>query len=466
MAETFGVLAGAAGLAGVLITLPEIAYSKSKILANVVNELHHCKDHMHLVDLKLQNWKNIWRWPGLWERKDKAASQEIYELFWSSEGFAEVKRILETVGSERKCVDDFFQNEKVKSLMQRPDGQQETEEPGSEILELDEELVQLWHHLSDKMGDWKVKMAHTNYKGVFLKERVGNIEKSIDRLNESTRYRYWMTLDADGDANRPVDPKSLERTGDLSTEYKAAVEEMKAWEKETEEKAEQWRLVLGKPSPEVTLQNLGDGLGFDLDFVVKASEQYQVRTITISPREKCLTKAYVTKSYAIGLDSIRTMLNSPLSEGTLRIRFGSHFRKAATCLVRSTVLLHRAPWTRNLCNCGIFFVDVEHAATGLCTFMKPRDPDACCHLPGTEEHRFTRLARALTELCMGKTMLYQRFVELGDPRRALLGEIIGQAGREYKIALQSCLDLATYERNVELIRPERIERALEEIMKP
>ena len=470
MAETFGIIASIAGLVGVLVTVPDIVYSKSKILANIVNELHHCKDHMTMVDMKLQNWKNIWKWSEMREQETTIASQEIYKIFWNPEGFSDVERILKTIRSERKCVDDFFNNKKVKSLMQRSDEQQEMEEPSSERSKLKEELVELRHHTSDKIGDWKVKTVHTNYKGKFLQERVGNIEKTADRLIEFTRYRYWMNLDAGGDASiRPIDPTSLAWTSSVFTGYNDAVKYMETWKRETEEKGEEWRLVLGKPSPEVTLDDLREGLDFDLDFLVKASEQSFVRTVTISPQTECFERVECANNPAIDTAkarNIRKMLTSASNKAILRKQYEAQFRSTASHLVRSTILLHGAPWTRGLCNCGILLVSADSTEVSFCTFMKPRVTDDLCHHPDTEEHRFTRLARALTELCMGETMPYQRFEEPGETRATLLGDVRRRVSREYMKALQSCLDLAEHESNTGFIRPERIISALREIVQP
>jgi len=472
MAEAFGVFAGSGGLVGFLLTVPAKTYSKYKSIRNIINELHRCRSRMRSVDLKLQNWMVIWQWSKVWEQEDVLASQEIYERFWGREGLSEVRRALQAIESERQWVDDFFQNKQVKRLMQRSNGYHGLNDTISEGVKLEGELDGKWKHWIDKIGGWKVTLAHTMYKGEVLDESIGKIDLTIETLHEYTRYQYWMLLDGREDANRSVDPKSLEWTKNVYTGYKSAVKNMKALKMENENENEEWRLVLGKPSPQMTLDRLGDGSDFDLDFVVHASEQYSVRTVTIDPRTGCFERvgcASKCTSATIGPDSIRTTLNSCLSNGILRIQHSARFRSAATRLAISTVLLYGAPWTRGICNCGVFLESGEYAETGLCTFTKPRIANDHCHHPDTDEHRFTRLARALTELCIGETMPYQRFTdleELGELRVQLLKEVDKRVSRGYKQALQKCLDLARHESHDELIRPERIKRALEEIVRP
>jgi len=469
MAEVLGGIAGVAGLFAFLVTVPEKTYSKSKSLANIVHELHSCKDDMSVIDLELQLWKDIWKWQEVQTSENAVVSQEMHELFWGPETLSSVKRWLMTIESERNYIDKFLLNKRVACLMQRSNEQGGMEEAIPETLKLKEDLPRIWRYWSGKIGGWKVAIAHTIYKGGFLKERVGEIKKTINTLRETTRSAYWKGLGAKDDTNGPVDPRSLTWTRNVFTRYNAAVEHMKAWERITEGKGEERRLVLGKPSPQVAFDDLGDGYDFDLDFVVKSSEQSYVQTVVISPQKECSMRVDSANDPTIDTAetvNIRNMLTSASKKDSLRKQYEPQFRSTATCLVRSTILLHGAPWTQDLCNCGVLLVGAEHSDTGICTFMKPGVTDNCSHNPGTEGHRFVRLARALTELGMGETISCERFEEPDELRAVLFNKLRHQTSRSYMEALQSCLDLAEHEKISQSIRPERIRRAFNEILQP
>jgi hypothetical protein len=176
---------------------------------------------------------------------------------------------------------------------------------------------------------------------------------------------------------------------------------------DTEINSRNWRLVLGKPPPDETLRNLADGLDFWVEFVAQRNKEYELITVKVDPAQSMdyVEKASVrTISFeGMGIEmSIKRLLREALTDVNLRKQKETTFGIVAIKLVKSTVLLYEAPWTRRLCTCGILIADTMDGEKDICTFREKSDDG--CHNSATSEQRFLHLAVALAELCLATTI--------------------------------------------------------------
>lgn len=483
----FGAVGTTAGVISFLVSTVEILNKKFHDFNEGTDHLNHYRQRMIMIKEVLQNWRRIWH-----NKYQNPFPDTTYTLFWGSTGFEEVKRMILCIERENESIINFLY---CKA------------EDSPKISNQDEWgqiLIQLSSGRTSRPCEdgWLKKLVYALFQGSLLKERIDRLKEEVELLVQYSRSRYWMLLDQDSDPNNWIKPEKLRRANELHTQLTGASEEMKRIY-DTEINSKNWRLVLGKPPPDETLRNLADGLEFWVEFVTQRSKKYELITVKVDPAQSmdCVEKANVrTISFeGIGIEmSIKRLLREALTDVNLRKQKETTFGIVAIKLVKSTVLLYEAPWTRRLCTCGILIADTMDGEEDICTFREKSD-DAC-HDSATSEQRFLHLAIALAELCLATTIrltttvnrqqLYSFDILVLNPtaiastkRRdiaqigkywktvsevELLRMVHRKTGsRAYKLSLESCLSLARSEVSDDTtIRPERISRSPEEIVKP
>jgi hypothetical protein len=483
----FGAIGTTAGLISSLTTTVETLNKKYHDLAEGADRLDYCRSRIIVIEQDLRNWRNTW-----YDTHQKPYPNTTYQLFWGQGGFKEVKKMLMRIKKEDESIQTFLYCRATDS----PKVSDSQERYWRQILD---ELSSEREHVSCEDG-WLRKLIYALFQGSYLKECIDRLKDEVELLEKFSRKEYWMRLNENLDANKWIDPKELKTNNDFQVQLTDIVEKMEIMYK-MEQDSGKWTLVLGKPPPDETLRNLADGLGFQLDFVTQHSDKYQIMTVEIDAAQSACSKEtdFVRNVSFEGLGvelSIKGLLEKILADANLRKVRESTLAIVATNLVKSIVLLYKAPWTRDLCTCGILIADTMEMEKDICTFRKRPGK---CHDRTTEEQRFLRLAVALAELCLGtpiKPISFQEkqydfevcaFESLSTAqskrrdieqigiehwRRVQEAELLRmvqkQTGsRAYKLALESCLALSRFERlDDTAVRPEHIRRSPEDIVKP
>lgn len=483
----FGTIGTTAGLITFLATAVETLNKKYHDFIEGADRLNYCRDRIVVVEQDLRNWRNVW-----YDKYQTPFPDTSYELFWGRNGFAKVKKMLAGVERENTNIKTFLycnteESPKVPEQKRLHWGNF-LNSPTDEITSATQE------------EDWLRRLLYTFFEGSHLKESIDRLKDKVDLLDRFSRKEYWMHLNNLTDANKWINPEELRKANNFQIQLMGAVNNMEIMYAKERDRGT-WTLVLGQPAPEETLRNLADGLGFHLDFVTQHSNGYQLITVEVDPagsasREETRNVRSISFE-GLGVElNIKDLLERTLVDTVLRKANESTLGVVATKLVKSIVLLYRAPWTRGLCTCGILIADTMGHEKDICTFRRKQHE---CHGPIDKDLRFLHLAVALAELCIAAPIKLIRFHEnrykfgiqafraqfssytrrqdiehvgtrywheIGEEE--LLRMVHKRTGsRGYKCALESCLELARSERPDSTgVRPERVYQSLEEIVKP
>jgi hypothetical protein len=426
-----------------------------------------------VIEQELKSWKNVWV-----DSYDNPYSDAAYELFWGRDGFQTVKSMLRGIDEE---------NNKILAYLYYKD---------SSSPDLTDTQRRAWHELlqvkpsrsnEQSMNGWIKQLTYALFQSSYIKGCIDRLKEGVEMLESFSRREYWMLLSKKLDHNKQIDPMELSETIEFQTQFTSAVRRM--WQIYNEnEDSKKWWLILGRPSPEEALRDLAEGSEFALEFVHQRRSEYLLMTMTINPTQ-FTSKKPVNKAKTIELNSL--ISNMSIKEVLHEIGANPSLRKAreptlgivAMSLVKTMVLLYSAPWTRDLCTCGILFPDTKGSTGDICTFRQNQNP---CHDEKSSEQAFLRLAVALAELAMKRQIMHVRFnenqyifdvcrtVSQGvnqwttiDEERLLNMVRKATGSRDYKLALRSCLTLARLEgRNDVIVRPELIRRSPEDIVRP
>jgi len=483
----FGAIGTTAGLISFLTTTVETLNKKYHDFAEGADRLDYCRNRIIVIEQDLLNWRNTWH-----DKYHKPFPDTAYQLFWGRDGFEHVEGMLVRIKNEDEKIRDFLYC-------------RATDSPRSSVSEQDCLRNILAQPSSERIqgaceDGWLRKLIYALFQGSLLKERIDRLKDEVELLNKYSKNAYWMLLNENLDPNKWIDPEELKTTNKFQAQLIGAIENMKNMY-DAEQDSEKWRLVLGKPPPDETLRNLADGLGFQVDFVTQDINMYKLVTVEIDPAQPTCSKETkrVRKISFEGLGvelNIKDLLQKTLADANLRKAKESTLGIVATKLVKSIVLLYKAPWTRDLCTCGILIADTMGKEKDICTFRKELGK---CHDWAPREQRFLRLAVALAELCMAtpikpislQQQQYSFEVCAFEPRATaktkrrdieqvgtkcsrrvqeeeLLRMVQKQTGsRPYKLALESCLALARFEiLDNTAVRPEHILQSPEDIVKP
>lgn len=483
----FGAIGTTAGLISFLSTTVETLNKKYHDFVEGADRLDYCRNRIIVIDQDLRNWRNTWH-----DKYQNPFPNTTYELFWGRDGFEKVKGMLVRIQREEENIRTFLYCRATNSPKVSASEQDHWKQILNQLLSEREQVA-----CEDR---WLRKLIYALFQGSLLKERIDRLKDEVELLNKFSRNEYWMLLNENLDSNKSIDPEELKTTNKFQVQLMGAGEKMKYMYDE-EQDSRKWRLVLGKPSPDETLRNLAEGLGFRIDFVIQGINTYELVTVEIDPAQSACSKettcVRMISFEGLGVElSIKRLLRKTLADANLRKAKESTLGIVATKLVKSIVLLYKAPWTKDLCTCGILIADTMEKEEDICTF---REREGVCHDRATREQRFLRLAVALAELCMAtpiKPVSFQqkqysfevcalklrataqtnrRDIEQvgseywqGVQEEELLRMVHKKTGsRAYMLALESCLALARFEiLDDTTVRPEHIRRSPEEIVKP
>ena len=483
----FGAIGTTAGLISFLITTVETLNKKYHDFVEGADRLDYCRNRIIVIEQDLRNWRNTWH-----DKYQNPFPNTTYELFWGRDGFEEVKEMLVRIQKEDENIRHFLYCRAANS----------PKVSASEQYHWEQILNQLSSERKQVACEdgWLRKTIYALFQGSLLKERIDRLKDEVELLNKYSRNEYWMLLNENLDPTKWIDPEELKTTNKFQVQLMGAGEKMK-YMYDTEQDSRNWKLVLGKPPPDETLRNLADGLGFQIDFVIQVINTYKLATIKINPAQSACSKettcARLVSFEGLGVElSIKDLLRKTLTDANLRKAKEFTLGIVATKLVKSIVLLYKAPWTKDLCTCGILIADTMGKEEDICTFRETGDK---CHDRATREQRFLRLAVALAELCMATPIKYISFeqkqysfevralkLQATNQKKRWDIEQVGKkywqrvqeeellrmvqmktGSRAYKLALESCLALARFEMlDGTIVRPERIRRSPEEIVKP
>jgi hypothetical protein len=468
-----GAIGTVAGLIAWVTTTVEALNKKYHDFRDGASQLDYCRMRIRVIEQELKIWKNTWV-----DKYDNPYSDASYELFWGCGGFETIKSMLRGIDHENSKIITYLYCDSRSS----PSLTDSERQVWREFLQVGPEKENI-----QPTDGWLKQLTYALLQGSYIKECIDRLKERVTMLESFSRREYWMLLSKKSDANKQIDPMELSGTIEFQTQFTSAVRRMWQIYNENEE-SKKWWLILGKPSPEETLRGLAEGSEFTLNFVHQRRSEYLIMTMTINPTQS-ISKEPVNKAKTIELNSI--VSNLSIKEVLHEIGGKPSLRKAreptlgivAISLVKTMVLLYSAPWTRDLCTCGILLPDTKGSAEDMCTFRQNQNP---CHDENSSKQAFLRLAVALAELALRRQIMHVRFnngqyifdvcktVTHGvnqwttvDEERLLNMVRNATGSRHYKLALQSCLTLARLEsRNDVIVRPELIRRSPEDIVKP
>ncbi|KAJ4348748.1 uncharacterized protein N0V89_010126 [Didymosphaeria variabile] len=404
-----GAIGTTAGLISFLTTTVETLNKKYHDFSEGQYRLGYWRKRMNLIHQELRNWRNIW-----YDKYGDPFPDDTYRLFWGQDGLQDVDLALIRIRAEANHIKDFLYC-KANDSPKVP-----TSKKG------------LWTQIVDQLSserrqlscedDWLRRVVYALFQGSLLKERIDRLKDEVEMLNKDSRSLYWTLLDETKDSTKWIDPKELSATNKYLIHSRDAIDNMELLYSAAQDRGK-WTLVLGKPSPDETLRNLVDGLEFELEFISQNQDGYQLVTVTIESglSEKRFEISQIVKEISFeGLGAaltIKDLLQKVQADAGLRKTSECSLGIVATKLVKSIVLLYNAPWTKDLCTCGILIADTMEHEKDVCTF---RAKQSGCHDRDTKEQRFLRLAVALAELCIAAPI---RFVGLQQTQKQYSFEI-------------------------------------------